>query len=49
MTDAQRDAKFRGLARRALPESRVEELLRACRSLATMGDASHVAQLGALA
>ncbi|HEY2630172.1 MAG TPA: MmgE/PrpD family protein [Usitatibacter sp.] len=49
MTDAQLDAKFRGLARRALPESRVEELLAACRSLASLDDASRVARLGAQA
>jgi 2-methylcitrate dehydratase PrpD len=49
MTDAQLDAKFRGLARRALPASRVDELLEACRTLATLDDASRVARLGASA
>jgi 2-methylcitrate dehydratase PrpD len=46
MTDAQLDAKFRGLAARALGADAVEALLAACRSLPGLADAGAIARLG---
>jgi 2-methylcitrate dehydratase PrpD len=49
MSDAQLDAKFVGLARRALSADRVGALLAACRGLEDLEDAAQVARKGAAA
>lgn len=46
MSEAELDAKFLSLARRALPARQADDLLRACRHIAASDDAGQLARLG---